>query len=167
MRCVRPQFQWYQVTYATEIKSIQLNDSIVGLSLKDSILYIYANKTLKNSQTLKTETTLTHSNTRNFFTQQITQLTSASYFAYSPMCNIVELNKNLTPVGSVNQREVVDAVVRMETKGDDVYVTEAHISEWLSCCRKQRDKSSVILSHSPLNKSKSTSGRKQLYEWSG
>ena len=26
MRCVRPQFQWYQLIYATEIKSIQLHD---------------------------------------------------------------------------------------------------------------------------------------------
>ena len=34
LRCVRPQFQWYQLTYATEIKSMQLYDSIVGLSQK-------------------------------------------------------------------------------------------------------------------------------------
>ena len=26
--------QWYQLTYATEIKSIQLHDSIIGLSQK-------------------------------------------------------------------------------------------------------------------------------------
>ena len=34
LRCVRPQFQWYQLANATKIKSIQLNDSIVGLSQK-------------------------------------------------------------------------------------------------------------------------------------
>ena len=34
LRCVRPQFQWYQLAYATEIKSIQLHDSIVRLSQK-------------------------------------------------------------------------------------------------------------------------------------
>ena len=34
LRCVRPQFQWYQMAYTTEIKSIQLHDSIVGLSQK-------------------------------------------------------------------------------------------------------------------------------------
>ena len=34
LRCVRPQFQWYQLAYATEIKSIQLHDSIVRLSRK-------------------------------------------------------------------------------------------------------------------------------------
>ena len=34
MRCVRPQFQWYQLAYATEMKSIQLHDSIEGLSQK-------------------------------------------------------------------------------------------------------------------------------------
>ena len=34
LRCVRPQFQWYQLAYATEIKSIQLHDSIEGLSQK-------------------------------------------------------------------------------------------------------------------------------------
>ena len=34
LRCVRPQFQWHQLTYATEIKSIQLHDSIVRLSQK-------------------------------------------------------------------------------------------------------------------------------------
>ena len=38
LRCVRPQIQWYQLAYATEIKSIQLHGSIVGLSQKDSIL---------------------------------------------------------------------------------------------------------------------------------
>ena len=30
--CVRPQFYWYQLAYATERKSIQLHDSIEGLS---------------------------------------------------------------------------------------------------------------------------------------
>ena len=34
LRCVRPQFQWYQLAYATEIKSTQLNDTIDGLSQK-------------------------------------------------------------------------------------------------------------------------------------
>ena len=34
LRCVRPQFQWYQLAYATEMKSIQLHDSIEGLSQK-------------------------------------------------------------------------------------------------------------------------------------
>ena len=35
LRCVRPQFQWYQLAYyATEMKSIQLHDSIKGLSQK-------------------------------------------------------------------------------------------------------------------------------------
>ena len=34
LRCVRPQFQWYQLANATEIKSIQLHDSIVRLSQK-------------------------------------------------------------------------------------------------------------------------------------
>ena len=34
LRCVRPQFQWYQLAYATEIKSIQLHDSIIRLSQK-------------------------------------------------------------------------------------------------------------------------------------
>ena len=34
LRCVRPQFQWYQLAYATEIKSIQLHDSIVRHSQK-------------------------------------------------------------------------------------------------------------------------------------
>ena len=34
LRCVRPQFQWCQLAYATEIKSIQLHDSIVRLSQK-------------------------------------------------------------------------------------------------------------------------------------
>ena len=34
LRCVRPQFQWYQLAYATEIKSIQLHDSIERLSQK-------------------------------------------------------------------------------------------------------------------------------------
>ena len=38
LRCVRPQFQWYQLAYATEMKSIQLHDSIEGLSQK--IVYI-------------------------------------------------------------------------------------------------------------------------------
>ena len=33
-RCVRPQCQWYQLAYATEMKSIQLHDSIEGLSQK-------------------------------------------------------------------------------------------------------------------------------------
>ena len=32
--CFRPQFQWYQLANATEIKSIQFHDSIVGLSQK-------------------------------------------------------------------------------------------------------------------------------------
>ena len=32
LRCGRLQFQWYQLAYATEIKSIQLHDSIVRLS---------------------------------------------------------------------------------------------------------------------------------------
>ena len=27
LHCVRPQFQWYRLVYATEIKSIQLHDS--------------------------------------------------------------------------------------------------------------------------------------------
>ena len=44
LRCVRPQFQWYQLAYATEMKSIQLHDSIEGLSQKivsnDPIHYI-------------------------------------------------------------------------------------------------------------------------------
>ena len=34
LRCVGPQFQWYQLAYATEIKSIQLHDFIVRLSQK-------------------------------------------------------------------------------------------------------------------------------------
>ena len=34
LRCVRPQFQWYQLAYATEMKPIQLHDSIEGLSQK-------------------------------------------------------------------------------------------------------------------------------------
>ena len=34
LHCVRPQFQWYQLAYATEMKSIQLHDSIEGLSQK-------------------------------------------------------------------------------------------------------------------------------------
>ena len=34
LRCVRPQFQWYQLAYATEMKSIQLHVSIEGLSQK-------------------------------------------------------------------------------------------------------------------------------------
>jgi len=34
LRCVQPQFQWYQLAYATEMKSIQLHDSIKGLSQK-------------------------------------------------------------------------------------------------------------------------------------
>ena len=34
LHCVRPQFQWYQLAYATEIKSIQLHDSIVRHSQK-------------------------------------------------------------------------------------------------------------------------------------
>ena len=34
LRCVRPQFQWYQLAYATEMKSIQLHESIEGLSQK-------------------------------------------------------------------------------------------------------------------------------------
>ena len=34
LRCVWPQFQWYQLAYATEMKSIQLHDSIEGLSQK-------------------------------------------------------------------------------------------------------------------------------------
>ena len=34
LRYVRPQFQWYQPAYATEMKSIQLHDSIEGLSQK-------------------------------------------------------------------------------------------------------------------------------------
>ena len=39
--CVRPQFQWYQLAYATEIKSIQLHDSRQGKAQpKDSIIYI-------------------------------------------------------------------------------------------------------------------------------
>ena len=32
--CVRPQFQWYQLAYATEMKSIQLHDSIEWFSQK-------------------------------------------------------------------------------------------------------------------------------------
>ena len=31
LRCVRPQFQWHQLAYATEIMSIQLHDSNEGL----------------------------------------------------------------------------------------------------------------------------------------
>ena len=31
LRCVQPQFQWYQLAYATEIKSIQMHDSIKRL----------------------------------------------------------------------------------------------------------------------------------------
>ena len=34
LRCVRPQIQWFQLAYATEKKSIQLHDSIEGLSQK-------------------------------------------------------------------------------------------------------------------------------------
>ena len=34
LHCVRSQFQWYQLAYATEMKSIQLHDSIEGLSQK-------------------------------------------------------------------------------------------------------------------------------------
>ena len=34
LRCVRPQIQWYKLAYATQIKSIQLHDSIEGLSQK-------------------------------------------------------------------------------------------------------------------------------------
>ena len=34
LRCVRPQFQWSQLAYATEMKSIQLHDSIEGLIQK-------------------------------------------------------------------------------------------------------------------------------------
>ena len=34
LRCVRPQFQLYQLVYATEMKSIQLHDSIEGLNQK-------------------------------------------------------------------------------------------------------------------------------------
>ena len=34
LRCVRPPIQWYQLAYATEIKSIQLHDFIVGLRQK-------------------------------------------------------------------------------------------------------------------------------------
>ena len=33
--CVRPQFQWYRLAYATEIKSIQLHDFIVIASTWD------------------------------------------------------------------------------------------------------------------------------------
>ena len=43
LRCVRrlrPHLQWHRLAYATEIKSIQLHDSIEGLSQKGSILYI-------------------------------------------------------------------------------------------------------------------------------
>ena len=32
LRYVRPQFEWYQLAYATEIKSIQLHDSVEGFS---------------------------------------------------------------------------------------------------------------------------------------
>ena len=39
-RCVRPQFHWYQLAYATEIKSIQLHDCIRMVSPWDSIIYI-------------------------------------------------------------------------------------------------------------------------------
>ena len=39
--CVWPQFQWYHLAYATEMKSIQLHDSIVMASPWDSISYIY------------------------------------------------------------------------------------------------------------------------------
>ena len=42
LRCVRPQIQWYQLAYATEIKSIQLHDSIEARAQpKDSILLHY------------------------------------------------------------------------------------------------------------------------------
>ena len=41
LRCVRPQFQWYRLAYATEIKSIQLHDSYRRAQPKDRILYIY------------------------------------------------------------------------------------------------------------------------------
>ena len=34
MGCVRSQFQWYQLAYATGIKSIQLHDSMEELSQK-------------------------------------------------------------------------------------------------------------------------------------
>ena len=34
LRCVRTQFQWYQLAYALEIKSIELHDSIERLSQK-------------------------------------------------------------------------------------------------------------------------------------
>ena len=44
LRCVWPQFQWYQLAYATEIKSIQLHDSIVMASPWDSIIYITLHK---------------------------------------------------------------------------------------------------------------------------
>ena len=40
LRCVWPQIQWYQLAYATEIKSIQLHDSIEGLSQKIVSCYI-------------------------------------------------------------------------------------------------------------------------------
>ena len=32
LRCVRPQFQWYQLAYTTEINSMQLHDSTEGFS---------------------------------------------------------------------------------------------------------------------------------------
>ena len=34
LRYVRPQFQWDQLAYATEMKSIQLHDSVEELSQK-------------------------------------------------------------------------------------------------------------------------------------
>ena len=39
LRCVRPQFQWYQLAYATEMKSIPLHD-YRRAQPKDSIHYI-------------------------------------------------------------------------------------------------------------------------------
>ena len=39
LRCVRPHFQWSHLSYATEIKSIRLHDSIVMASPLDSISY--------------------------------------------------------------------------------------------------------------------------------
>ena len=39
MRCFRPQFQWYPLAYATEIKSIQLHDSFVMVTLESISLH--------------------------------------------------------------------------------------------------------------------------------
>ena len=46
LRCVQPQFQWYQLAYATEMKSIQLHDSIEGLSQKIVSITLHYNGAL-------------------------------------------------------------------------------------------------------------------------